>query len=222
MRTLAIGDIHGCATALRTLLDAIALTPEDTLVTLGDYVDDGPDSNSVIGLLLRVERKCNLVPLLGNHEQMMLEARHSDERMTEWLRCGGGATLKSYRRANDTGQLSDVPDAHWKFLETRCVNYFESQKHFFVHANAYPDMDLDAQPEYMLRWEQLHDATPHQSGKIMVCGHTSQKDGKILDLHHAICIDTRACKGGWLTCLDVDSRKFWQANQEGELKTGRI
>ena len=43
MRTLVIGDIHGCSKALRTLLDAVKPGPEDVLITLGDYVDRGPD-----------------------------------------------------------------------------------------------------------------------------------------------------------------------------------
>ena len=37
MRILAIGDIHGCASALDALLADVAPAPEDTLVTLGDY-----------------------------------------------------------------------------------------------------------------------------------------------------------------------------------------
>ena len=52
MRTLVIGDIHGCSQALRTLLNAVQPGPEDVLITLGDYVDRGPDSKGVIDLLL--------------------------------------------------------------------------------------------------------------------------------------------------------------------------
>ena len=52
MRTLAIGDIHGCSRALRALLDAVGPTPEDRIVTLGDYIDRGPDSYAVIDQLL--------------------------------------------------------------------------------------------------------------------------------------------------------------------------
>ena len=44
MRTLAVGDIHGCSTHLDALLAVVAPTPADTLVFLGDYVDRGPDS----------------------------------------------------------------------------------------------------------------------------------------------------------------------------------
>ena len=43
-RTIAIGDIHGCSAALRAIVEAIQPTADDTIVTLGDYVDRGPDS----------------------------------------------------------------------------------------------------------------------------------------------------------------------------------
>ena len=38
-RYLAIGDIHGCLTAFNTLLDFVQVQPEDTMITLGDYVE---------------------------------------------------------------------------------------------------------------------------------------------------------------------------------------
>ena len=43
-RTIAIGDIHGCSAALVALIDAIRPRPEDTIVTLGDYINQGSNS----------------------------------------------------------------------------------------------------------------------------------------------------------------------------------
>jgi atypical dual specificity phosphatase len=48
MRTLAIGDIHGCATALTQLLREVAPTENDRIVFTGDYIDNGPDTRQVI------------------------------------------------------------------------------------------------------------------------------------------------------------------------------
>ncbi len=53
-RTIAIGDIHGCSAALNALLEAIRLSPEDTIVTLGDYINRGPDSRGVIERLIEL------------------------------------------------------------------------------------------------------------------------------------------------------------------------
>jgi serine/threonine protein phosphatase 1 len=99
---------------------------------------------------------------------------------------------------------------------------FETESHFFVHANAYSDYALDEQPDYMLYWEPFGEPAPHESGKIMVCGHTSQKSGKPKNLGRAVCIDTWAYGDGWLTCLDVDSGMYWQANQRGETRCNML
>jgi len=54
-RHLAIGDIHGCINALTTLLGLVGLRNDDTIITLGDYVDRGPDSRAVLDLIIENE-----------------------------------------------------------------------------------------------------------------------------------------------------------------------
>lgn len=218
VRYLAIGDIHGCFRALRTLLDVVPIRSDDVLITLGDYVDRGPESAAVLNAVIAIGKRNRLIALRGNHEIMMLEARNGDEAFRRWMEDGGAATLASYSPFGDPGRLADVPDEHWAFLETQLRPWFETPTHFFVHANAYADAALDDQPDYMLYWEQIGKSAPHQSGKIMICGHTSQKSGEPLDLGHAVCIDTWACGDGWLTCLDVEARRYWQANQRGQTR----
>ena len=157
MRNLAVGDIHGCFRALTTLAASVPFRPDDTLITLGDYVDRGPDSQAVIDWLLAYGRRGNLVALRGNHEVMMLDARDSGEALRRWVGCGGDAALASYTPLEDAGRLADVPDAHWEFLEQQTRAWFETPTHFFVHANAYPDCPLDEQPDFMLYWEDFDD-----------------------------------------------------------------
>ena len=55
-------------------------------------------------------------------------------------------------------------------------------------------------------------------GKTAIVGHTPQGTGEILDLGYLICIDTYCVGGGWLTALDVESGRVWQANREGRLR----
>ena len=219
MRHLAIGDIHGCIKALLTLAAFVPFKPDDIIVTLGDYVNRGPDSCAVLDWLIAHEQKGNLIALRGNHELIMLQARESAEAFKQWQDVGGDATLASYSPFGDSGRLVDIPDSHWKFLEKGTRSWFETETHFFVHANVYPECPLADQPDFMLFWEGFDDPPPHESGKIMVCGHTSQKSGKPKNIGHAVCIDTWACGRGWLTCLDVASGKYWQANQLGETRT---
>ncbi len=219
MRVLAIGDIHGCKRALDALLDAIDPQPDDLLITLGDYVDRGPNSRGVIERLLALRETHRLIALKGNHDQMMLNARHDGRAVHDWLCYGGGTTLESYAHDTFCGGLEDVPQRHWDFLEKGCCLFHEIDSHFFVHANAFPNVPLAEQPQYMLMWEKLDDPQPHESGKIMVCGHTAQKSGLPLNLGHTICIDTFVYGDGWLTCLDVKSGQIWQANQQGQRRT---
>jgi serine/threonine protein phosphatase 1 len=222
MRLLVIGDIHGCSRAYDTLLAAVQPAPDEHVITLGDYVDRGPDSSGVLQRLLALEKKCRLVPLRGNHDQMMLAARDNAEAHYLWLECGGKATLASYSVLGDSGKLVDVPDSHWNFLENRCVDWHETETHFFVHANAHPEMPLRDQPEYILLWEKLEFPLPHCSGKIMVCGHTSQRSGVPLNLGHTVCIDTWVYGDGWLTCWDIRTGRIWQANQKGEMREAHV
>ena len=219
MRTLAIGDIHGCFRALQTLAESVPFREDDRLIFLGDYVDRGPDSRAVLDWLIERWREGNVVTLRGNHEIMMLMARDEPLTLRNWLMCGGDAVLSSYGTDGSYGWEQFIPDRHWQFLENQLDAYYETDSHFFVHANAYPNISLDEQPDYMLYWEPFEFPAPHQSGKVMICGHTNQRSGLPLNHGHAVCIDTRAIGGGWLTCLDIASGRYWQANQQGETRT---
>jgi serine/threonine protein phosphatase 1 len=217
MRILAIGDVHGCYRALTALLDLVAPGPDDLIVMLGDYVDRGPNSRAVLDLLVRLHAGGRLIALRGNHEMMMLDARDKYWESGMWMVCGGDWTLRSYGiEEPEAADLDQVPEAHWKFLEEDCRDWYETDHHIFVHANYDPDLSLPDQPSYLLMWERLYDPIPHVSGKTVICGHTQQKSGKPLNCGHTICIDTGAYAGGWLTCLNVLTGRVWQTNEQGE------
>ena len=218
-RTIAIGDIHGCSRALGALLSAVAPGADDTVITLGDYIDLGPDSNGVIGLLLGLVGRCKLVPLKGDHEEIFLAAlsgRDSDHR---WDRAGSEQTLRSY----GVDHPADIPLSHRTFL-SGCAGRHETDTHLFVHANYRADKPLNRQSGVMLRWKSLDDERPgpHFTGKVAVVGHTPQKSGEVQDLGHLVCIDTHCHGGGWLTALDVGSGCWWQANEQGAVREGRL
>ncbi len=216
-RTIAIGDIHGCSIAFAALIEAIDLQLQDTIVALGDFVDRGIDSRGVLEQLIALQSKCNLVPILGNHDEMMLHARDGKSDFQFWLNCGGDTALDSY---GSTSQLSLIPKSHFRFLES-CLPYYETETHIFVHANYKPNIPLDQLDDHTLRWLSLRDYVPpsrHCSGKTFVVGHTPQPE--VLDLGHLICIDTGCCGGGWLTALDVSTKQVWQVNERGRSNCG--
>jgi serine/threonine protein phosphatase 1 len=213
-RIIAVGDIHGCSRALQALLAKVELGSDDTLVTLGDYVDRGPDSRGVLDQLIELSSQCQLVPLLGNHESMMLSVLSGDLAAPLWKRFGGAETLASYN-----GKLEDVDPSHIEFMKA-CHLCHESDTHLFMHANYIAHLDLQGQPEQTLIWTHVSTVMPppHQSGKVAVVGHTPQINGEILDMGHLVCIDTCCFAGGWLTAFDVETGKVWQANQRGDLR----
>jgi len=218
-RHLAIGDIHGCFNALKTLLDFIELRDDDTIITLGDYIDRGPDSRAVLDLIIELDRSHQLVPLRGNHEVMLLDARTKSSWLRPWLSNGGDATLRSYAVAKgEEGSFDDIPAEHYAFLEKRLLRYYECDTHFFVHGGVDAKTALEDQTDPTLYWRRFRNLEPHYSGKIMVCGHTPQLTGFPSGNDHSICIDTFVYGDGWLTCLDVGPGTIWQANEAGDTR----
>lgn len=215
-RTVAIGDIHGCAEALDALLKAIAPTADDTIVALGDYVDRGPNSKGVIDRLIELRNSCTVVALHGNHEEMMLDVIKDGQPPFRWLQYGGVETLDSYMFAGD---MSVIPQSHRDFFDSM-VDFYETDHHFFVHANYDPQVPLAELTVPLLRWMKLTDSTPdaHSNGKKAVVGHTHDRGGEIFDIGHLVCIDTHCYGGGWLTALDVDSGELWQSDAAGQMR----
>jgi len=215
-RIIAVGDIHGYTAALDALLAAIDPRPQDTLVALGDFVDRGPDSRGTLERLIALDKQCRLVPILGNHDEMLLDiCAGRTDLVGEWLLFGGDATLASYGGRVPEG----VPRQHVDFLQS-CRAFYETDRHLFVHASYDPDLALEDQPGHVLRWESLkfRQPGPHCSGKTAILAHTAQKNCEILDLGHLKCIDTWIYGGGWLTALEVHSGRVWQVDQSGTMR----
>lgn len=209
MRTIAIGDIHGCSKALDGLIEEIKPTEQDRLIFLGDYVDRGPDSKGVIERLIDLRKRCETICLLGNHE-IIFRSVLGGLPAAIWLGIGGQQTLTSYG-----GDLGGVPASHLDFLYA-LLPYYETEKHIFLHANYDANLPLAEQPEELLFWEHLSVKIPppHFSGKHVFVGHTPQLKGKIGYFGHITCIDTCCFGGGCLTAVEVGTGEIWQVSQK--------
>jgi serine/threonine protein phosphatase 1 len=220
----AIGDIHGQAALLRRLTSTLVseLSPEDTLLFIGDYIDRGEDSRAVIDLLLEMKAlRPNTVFLRGNHEQLMLDSRegprpersaipglilHSDTTLN-WLQNGGVDTLLSYGVEDFFRWWEFVPESHWQFIEETQLEHVAA-RHHFVHAGLLPPGELwegsgtDYDPRLWIREPFL--STDHDFGRTVVFGHTPQRSGRPLVHPNKIGIDTAAAYGGPLTAALLD------------------
>jgi serine/threonine protein phosphatase 1 len=149
---------------------------------------------------------------------MMLNFLDGRPQPDDWLVFGGQATVESYRTSD--GKLHPPPDDHIDYIRT-WGDCFHTESHFFVHGAYEAERPLTEQHWSIMRWHSLRDGVPgpHESGKTAIVGHTSQKDGEVLDLGHLVCIDTYCWAGGWLTALDVTTGQTWQVDRTGRLRS---
>ncbi len=212
-RTLAIGDIHGCDVALAHLLERLNPAADDTVVLLGDVVDRGPATRQVIDRLIALRKSCQLIFIMGNHEEMMRDAISGSGLLHAWMETGGRETLDSYG-----GLIDDIPAPHIRFLMST-VPFYETQTEIFVHASLEPGISLKNQSADWLRWKHLGGSERrHESGKRIICGHTPQTDGVPLVLDGWVCLDTFAHGGKFLSALDLATDHVYQASERGEVR----
>lgn len=216
-RILAIGDIHGCDTALETVLGQLQICSEDTLVVLGDIVDRGPGTRRVIDRLIDLQSECSLYFIMGNHEEMMLNVLDGELEPRPWLNFGGQEVVDAYG-----GELANIPDKHIQFLRS-ALDYHATTTDVFVHGSLEPNVPLNGQIPKWLRWTRYTGReSPLETGQRVICGHTAQKDGLPARSRGWVCLDTYAYGGGWLTVLDTMTDEFFQADQNGRYRTGQL
>jgi serine/threonine protein phosphatase 1 len=217
-RIYAVGDIHGRADLLTETIARIdehrARRPIGHAfeVYLGDYVDRGPDSKTVINLLATRLLDHGAVCLRGNHEDVMTRFLGDPAHLHHWQQLGGLQTLASYgvceRSIADTatdlhGRFRELfPYAHELFLQ--CLqDSFHCGDFLFVHAGIRPNVPIDQQDRADLLWirNEFLDST-HDHGKLVVHGHTPVPHPDIR--HNRINIDTGAWHTGILTCVAIE------------------
>lgn len=127
MAMYCIGDIQGCASTLRELLEELAFSPSrDTLYVLGDMVNRGPESAQVLRMLMRLQGSARC--LLGNHDIHLLA-------VSQGLRQMG-------RKDTLTGLLcaDDAPDLlHWLRQQPLALH---ANHCLMVHAGVQPDWEV--------------------------------------------------------------------------------
>jgi len=224
-RLYAVGDIHGRADLLESLIEQItadAASHPDTakrLIFLGDYVDRGPASSAVIDLVLdNTPPGIEVVRLMGNHEEMMLRFLADIAVGRTWMMNGGDATLRSYgveppslfsgapalHRAQQHF-AERLPARHLSFLQGLAISHTEGD-YLFVHAGVRPGVALDRQRTEDLLW--IRDeflASNRDFGKVVVHGHSISLDPEFRA--NRIGIDTGAYATGRLSCLVLEGNR---------------
>ncbi|MDE8652649.1 metallophosphoesterase family protein [Novosphingobium album (ex Liu et al. 2023)] len=223
-RVYAIGDIHGRLDLLVEIGRAIDRDdarrgPADTTVIfLGDLIDRGPESATVVAAAREWARERKVRYIAGNHEEMFLSSFDKLAAFRNFLRNGGTETVLSYGVDPEAFMAADleqaqkmmfaaVPRADLAFLRS-----FEQMilvgDYLFVHAGIRPDEPLDKQAPHDCRWiREPFLSHPGQHGVMVVHGHTVTGEPEVLA--NRIGIDTGAFMSGCLTALGLEGRDRW-------------
>jgi serine/threonine protein phosphatase 1 len=222
-RLYVIGDIHGRLDLLDQLIDAIHRDADQfdgnsLTVTLGDYIDRGPNSRGVIERLMANPFPGKYVALKGNHEALLAAFLDDPAVGLQWRHLGGLETLQSfglpvgqlmlnrdYDQAADQLRAKLLPE-HLKFLHSLKTSLTIGH-YFLCHAGVRPGVALDRQREEDLLWirdEFLY--CEDDFGKIVVHGHTPVEKPEFLS--NRINIDTGAFATGRLTCVVLEAEKY--------------
>ena len=132
--TYVISDIHGCYNEFMELLDKISFSQNDILYVLGDVIDRGEDS---IKCLKYVMGAPNIRQIMGNHDQMMVDAltcdfEYNDSQIAAWLSNGGDKVLPEFCNLPEEEQIAIIDYiTSLPLLEQVCVN---GQNYVLVHA----------------------------------------------------------------------------------------
>ncbi|MDO4647297.1 MAG: metallophosphoesterase [Eubacteriales bacterium] len=174
-RTIIIGDMHGCCEAFISLLKKCRLNRKfDTLILLGDAFDRGPHSWELFMQLQKLEKEMGnrFIYLLGNHDQMLLDANTSSEEARRWRINGGLDTQKSFAAHN--ADLDSVRD----WLKEKPY-WYETEYYICVHAEFDP---LQPDNRNTLLWERsIYKGTKIYDRKLVIAGHTPLRDVIYID-----------------------------------------
>lgn len=194
--TYVIPDIHGRDDLLGRALEAIdahASGRTGLIVTIGDYVNKGPQSRQVIERLLPGIAGWRFVALKGNHDAMMVEGLRDPAKLAFWLQRGGDKTLACYG-----GDPAAVPAAHIAWLDQLQLMHVDAHR-IYVHAGVDPAEPLERQSADTLLWKRYPKGDGRGFGELhVVHGHDNDPGGPLL-LEGRSNLDTAAWKTGRLT-----------------------
>ena len=224
-KILAFGDIHGEWEKLRSVWQQVQPDLEcDEIIFLGDYIDRGPDTPSVLAFLMPLAVRDNVHLLRGNHEQMMLDAYRAcredavddnGQDMIIWKENGGDSTQMQILEAGMA--LSDV----LAFVQERPYFYTEEidgAPYFFCHAGIDPLRPIEAQDPDDLLWIRDDYIWGYDGETTIVTGHTPTCFlggffcySPVIQ-GHQIFLDTGSyMPDGHVSCMDMVTREVWQS-----------
>ena len=214
LRTLLIGDIHGCYREFKNLLEKVNFDPDkDRLISLGDLVHKGPRSHKVLEFFFNN----NYEVILGNHDEHFLKFLKGEK--------------KPYSEGEQILEKLDIPKKKLiKWMESFPL-YIEDENFIAVHASFDPSKEdfrdtkssdmfsaryFDTKSKEMIvskknptfpikAWYHAYPSEKLEN-KITIFGHWAQPLPRVYKNFR--CLDTGCCYGGHLSCLILPDDKI--------------
>ena len=172
-----IPDVHGHIITLKSMVeDRIALSKDDSLYFLGDYIDRGPDSRGVIDYIINLQDSGYDVNCIrGNHEDYCIRAWEDDQKRflfrspieKDWRKNGGNRTLESFgaKRPRDISKFYIDWMKNAKF-------FIELEDYILVHAGLNFKIDNPFEDTRSMMWIRDFRVDKNKiAGKKVIHGH---------------------------------------------------
>lgn len=234
-RTLVIGDIHGGLKAVTQVLERSAVSQNDKLIFLGDYVDGWSESAQTISFLIDLSKTHDCVFIKGNHDVWCEEWLRTNEPNEKWLFHGGQATVDSYKDFS-----TDDKTLHLNFFEKMKFYFVDKENNLFIHAgftsmhgpeNEFHNSNFSWDRtlwEMALAMDKRIDKDSKLFPKRLLLfheiyiGHTPTLNFNIgvpMQGCNVWNIDTGAAFTGKLSMMDINTKAFWQSDPLKSLYT---
>ena len=199
MKTIVVGDIHGCFEEFQALLSQCKRQPEDQVISVGDLVDRGPDPRSVVEFFMN---DSNAHAILGNHEDNHIRIRK-------------GNLEASLSQAICKTQLGSFYDDAVDYFESLPL-YLQAHECLIVHAGFVPNVPIEQQPRNAflrgrMPWMKSHYDKSHggwwthyRGARTILYGHSAHPYVHIQNNTYGL--DTGCCHGNLLSALVLPER----------------
>jgi len=227
-KTFVIGDIHGALKALKQVLERAAVTQNDTLIFLGDYVDGWSESPQLLDYFITLNQTHHCIFLRGNHDELVLHWLQNNHDNPMWYEHGGESTVKAYHTISE-----EKKQKHIEFLLTIKNYHLDEQNRLFIHAGFtnLKGVSHEHFPRLLYwdrtLWEMALSLDPRLAVtsvnypkrftmyKEIYIGHTPVtqiNETTPVNKANVWNIDTGAAFKGPLSILDIDSKEYWQSD----------
>ena len=241
-RNLIVGDIHSQYGLLQDVLSAASFSPsEDTLYSVGDIADRGPETVRLIQFLSSLP---SYKPVLGNHDIWLRDYLVSGLCPPVWLDSNGGLrTVKDFMRSHVSGK-ERVEMGEW----LSAAPYVRIEERYIVMHGGVPSgwtmaelEKIASLPPSTIGYPGIEDESssplwnrsylqsamafengadpsvlqsPLNTARKIFIGHTPLTAPFHSERDHLTAVDTGAGHGKKLTLMDMDTFVFWQSGKD--------